>query len=88
MKRARELELSLKDVQSLVSVADASGCPSTHSSYRKILHAHLRRLDARINHLLARRELQNYIDEIAALTLPRTASREGAPAESHARTHK
>ena len=34
----------------------------------------------------ARRELQHYIDQIAALAPPRTASREGAPPESHARS--
>jgi DNA-binding transcriptional MerR regulator len=55
VRRAREVELSLKDVRSLVSVADGSGCPSTHSSYREILRGHLRGLDARINHLLALR---------------------------------
>lgn len=55
VKRAREVELSLKDVRSLVTLADATGCPSMHSSYQEILQAHVRRLDARINHLLARR---------------------------------
>jgi len=55
VRRAREVDLSLKDVRSLVSFADASACPSTHSSYRDILRAHLRTLDARINHLLALR---------------------------------
>lgn len=55
VKRAREVELSLKDVRSLVSVADASGCPSMHFSYREILRAHLRGLDTRINHLLVLR---------------------------------
>ena len=34
----------------------------------------------------ARRELQSYIDEITALTPPRTASREGVPAQAHARS--
>ncbi len=34
----------------------------------------------------ARGELQYYIDEIAALAPPRTASREGAPPEPHARS--
>lgn len=34
----------------------------------------------------ARRELQHYIDEIAALAPPRTASRESVPPESHARS--
>ncbi len=55
VRRAREVELSLKDVRSLVSVADGSGCPSTQSAYREILRGHLRGLDARINHLLALR---------------------------------
>ncbi len=45
VKRAREVELSLKDVRSLVSVADGSGCPSTHSAYREILRAQLRRCE-------------------------------------------
>ncbi|MBI2753766.1 MAG: MerR family transcriptional regulator [Betaproteobacteria bacterium] len=55
VKRAREVELGLKDVRSLVSVADGGGCPSTHSVYREILRSHLRGLDSRINHLLALR---------------------------------
>ena len=55
VKRAREVELSLKDVRSLVSLADDTGCPNTHSSYQEILQAHVRSLDARINHLIARR---------------------------------
>lgn len=55
VKRAREVELSLKDVRSLVSVADGKACPSAHSVYREILRRHLRGLDARINHLLALR---------------------------------
>jgi DNA-binding transcriptional MerR regulator len=55
VKRAREVELTLDEVRALVAVADGGDCPSTHSSYREILRAHLRRLDARINHLLALR---------------------------------
>ena len=55
VKRAREIELGLKDVRSLVSAAGVSGCPSTHSAYREILRSHLRGLDSRINHLLALR---------------------------------
>ena len=55
VKRAREVELTLDEVRALVSVADGKGCPSKHSSYREILRAHLRKLDARINHLLALR---------------------------------
>ena len=36
----------------------------------------------------ARRELQHYIDEIAALMPSHIASREGFPPESHARSHE
>ncbi len=71
VQRAREVELTLKEVRSLVSVADSSGCPSNHSVYREILRAHRRRLDARINHLLVlRASVHSMLGEGRGVSVP------------------
>ena len=69
------------------------GCTRPYAEYAERNRAALHRFYAEAANLAtpeqrarARRELQHYIDEIAALSPPRSASRASAPAESHARS--
>lgn len=54
IRHARLVDLSLADIRELLKIRDA-GCPSTHPTYAKVLRRRVRRIDERINHLLAMR---------------------------------
>lgn len=54
IRQARLVDLSLDDIRELLKIAE-KGCPSTHPAYAELLKRHVRRVDERINHLLALR---------------------------------
>ncbi len=52
---ARLLGLGLADIDELLALAEAKGCPGRQPEYRKILGRHLRGIDERVRHLLGLR---------------------------------
>lgn len=54
IRQARDVDFSLAEIRELLKVADA-GCPSTQPAYATILRRHMRRVEERINRLLALR---------------------------------